>query len=52
MVHIPRDEQLGDPPASLPPDRRNRLRAGETRLIEYLNRQAEDASRASPNDDG
>jgi hypothetical protein len=42
MVHVPRQQALADALASLPQDQRERLLRSETRLIEFLDRQAPD----------
>lgn len=43
MVHVPRKRVLVDLLASLLPEQRERLLRSETRLIEYLDRQARGA---------
>lgn len=40
MVHVPRKRVLVDALASLPGEQRERLARSETRLIEFLDRQA------------
>ncbi|MFF6783355.1 hypothetical protein [Streptomyces sp. NPDC012510] len=40
MVRVPRERVLNDPLASLPAERRERLLRSETKLIEFLERQA------------
>ncbi|MBD0673579.1 hypothetical protein BU198_23405 [Streptomyces sp. CBMA156] len=40
MVHVPRKQVLVDVLASLPREQRERLERSETRLIEFLDRQA------------
>ncbi|MFE1907664.1 hypothetical protein ACFW96_28910 [Streptomyces gardneri] len=40
MVYVPRERVLVDLLASLPPEQRERLLRSETRLIEFLDRQA------------
>lgn len=40
MVHVPRKQVLVDALASLPLERRERLLRSETRLIEFLDRDA------------
>lgn len=44
MVHVPRERVLDDPLASLPVERRERLVRSETKLIEFLERQARSVS--------
>lgn len=40
MVYVPRQQVLVDLLASLPPEQRERLLRSETRVIEFLDRQA------------
>lgn len=49
MVHVPRERVLVDALAPLPGEERERLTRSETRLIEFLDRQARDGgARSSP----
>ena len=40
LVHVPRQRTLTDALAALPEDRRERIARSETRLIDFLNREA------------